>query len=92
MSRILRRGLGALAASAAAAALAGAPQPKAAGVPPRAPPEAPPAQFETPAPPFELGLFPCTQCHTAVTSPKFDFEEFKKSGVHTVAAATGGTK
>ena len=29
----------------------------------------------------------CTQCHTPVTSPKFDFEEFKKIGVHAVAAA-----
>ena len=29
----------------------------------------------------------CTQCHTAAMSPKFNFEEFKKLGVHAVAAA-----
>jgi hypothetical protein len=29
----------------------------------------------------------CTQCHTAEASPKFNFEEYKKTGVHTVAAA-----
>ncbi|HEY7724763.1 MAG TPA: cytochrome c3 family protein [Anaeromyxobacteraceae bacterium] len=69
MPRIVRWGLGALAASAAAAALAGAPEPKGAGAPPLSPPEAPPAQFETPAPPFELGLFPCTQCHKAPGNP-----------------------
>ncbi len=29
----------------------------------------------------------CTQCHTAQTSPKFDFEAYRKLGVHVVAAA-----
>ena len=29
----------------------------------------------------------CTQCHTAETSPKFNFEAFKKLGTHAVAAA-----
>ena len=29
----------------------------------------------------------CKQCHTATTSPKFDFAEFSKRGVHQVAAA-----
>ncbi|HEY3216857.1 MAG TPA: cytochrome c family protein [Candidatus Eisenbacteria bacterium] len=30
----------------------------------------------------------CTQCHTAETSPKFDFEAYKKRGVHPVAVVT----
>ncbi|HET9326200.1 MAG TPA: cytochrome c family protein [Candidatus Eisenbacteria bacterium] len=29
----------------------------------------------------------CKQCHTPATSPKFDFAEYSKRGVHTVAAA-----
>ena len=29
----------------------------------------------------------CMQCHIAATSPKFNYEEYKKLGVHTVAAA-----
>jgi hypothetical protein len=29
----------------------------------------------------------CMQCHTVHTSPKFNFEEYKKRGVHQVAAA-----
>jgi hypothetical protein len=29
----------------------------------------------------------CVQCHNSITSPKFDFETFKKQGVHQVAAA-----
>ena len=35
----------------------------------------------------DTGVKLCMQCHTAVTSPKFNFEEFKKLGVHAVAAA-----
>ena len=30
----------------------------------------------------------CTQCHTAVISPKFNFEEFKKVGVHAIKASS----
>jgi hypothetical protein len=29
----------------------------------------------------------CTQCHTPVITPKFNFEEFKKRGVHVVKAS-----
>ena len=35
----------------------------------------------------DTGVKLCQQCHTAVTSPKFDFAEFRKTGVHVVAAA-----
>jgi len=35
----------------------------------------------------ETGVKLCMQCHTAVTSPKFNFEEYKKLGIHVVAAA-----
>jgi hypothetical protein len=35
----------------------------------------------------DTGVKLCQQCHTAVTSPKFDFAEYKKTGVHVVAAA-----
>ena len=34
----------------------------------------------------------CVQCHTAITSPKFNFAEFKKTGVHQVAAAAPAGK
>lgn len=33
------------------------------------------------------GVKLCQQCHTGITSPKFNFEEYKKLGVHAVAAA-----
>ncbi len=47
----------------------------AAAAPPRAPqPKAPPPEekkeFDTPAPPFALGLFPCTACHTEPGNPQ----------------------
>ena len=35
----------------------------------------------------DTGVKLCQQCHTANTSPKFNFEEYKKLGVHIVAAA-----
>lgn len=31
----------------------------------------------------------CRQCHTAETSPRFDFAEYRVRGVHAVAAKTG---
>ena len=35
----------------------------------------------------DIGAKLCMQCHTAITSPKFNFDEYKKLGVHVVAAA-----
>jgi hypothetical protein len=67
MGGILR---GAWAACALAwAAAGGATEPSA---PPKAaaPSRPAPASFETPAPPFELGLFPCTGCHTEPGNPE----------------------
>ena len=34
-----------------------------------------------------VGSNKCMQCHTAITSPKFNFDEYKKLGVHVVVAA-----
>jgi len=65
---LLRGGLAALAAAAAAAAVAGSPSPPPAAQPEAKPPTA--AEYDTPAPPFELGLFPCTGCHTDAGNPK----------------------
>lgn len=49
--------------SVPAAEPAKAPQPK-------AQPEAEKKEFDTPAPPFALGLFPCTGCHTEPGNPQ----------------------
>jgi hypothetical protein len=59
--RMLMRGW--LAAAAIAWLCSG---PPARAAPPEAPAQAAgqkPSEFETPAPPFELGLFPCSGCH-----------------------------
>jgi hypothetical protein len=68
MGRILAGGAAALAAawSLAAWASEGAPPP---GQAPAAP-KAASASFDTPAPPFELGLFPCTSCHNEPGNPQ----------------------
>jgi hypothetical protein len=59
----------ALAAGAGLALATGeAPKPPPAPAHARAPAEAP-SPFETPSPPFELGLFPCTGCHTEPGDP-----------------------
>jgi hypothetical protein len=70
MERITRGCLAALAAAAAATTWSAEPSAPPSGARPEAARPGPSSEYETPAPPFELGLFPCSACHAEPGNPE----------------------